>query len=283
MPSFLDLPAPVIEQIAKVRLDEDIYYLLGGFWPKRFCFWALREVGHRGVHTAAWGARHSVVKAELKNVAWIGDTEWCAAMLARREYSEAEMAEALDRAARSGQVRVGALLLRHGAPVEGDLRPLLIAADCGNTAFVALLLDSGARINSGRFSPLMGALENGHLETAEFLLERGADIHADDEAALRRVAVGDDPEAVLRMIARGADPRANEDGALVAAALGQQNLEVVQILLDAGCDPRSRGGEAIREAVKFGSDAMVRVLVTQWIRLSDQEQVPLDDLFRQDE
>ena len=58
MPDFLDLPAPVIEQIAKVRLDEGIDF--EEECPKRFCFWVLREVGHRGVYAAAWEARHSV-------------------------------------------------------------------------------------------------------------------------------------------------------------------------------------------------------------------------------
>ena len=61
MPDFLDLPAPVIEQLAKVRLDEDIdYYSVS--WlnlPKKsFCFWVLLDLGHRGVFAAAWEARH---------------------------------------------------------------------------------------------------------------------------------------------------------------------------------------------------------------------------------
>ena len=57
MPNFLDLPAPVIEQLAKVRLDEDIHYYdeySQRFRPKRFCFWVLRDLGHPGVHAAAW-------------------------------------------------------------------------------------------------------------------------------------------------------------------------------------------------------------------------------------
>ena len=70
-----------IEQLAKVRLDEPIDGYADGAPPKFSVFWLLRESGHRGLCRVAWGARHSVLKPTMQNVARLGDAEWCRAMV----------------------------------------------------------------------------------------------------------------------------------------------------------------------------------------------------------
>ena len=79
--SLLALPVGVIEQLAKVRLDEPI----AGYHPaaprKTYVFWVLRELGHPGLGAGAWEARHSVLKPTLANVAKMGDTDWCRVMV----------------------------------------------------------------------------------------------------------------------------------------------------------------------------------------------------------
>ena len=145
MPGFLDLPAPVIEQLAKVRLDECIAYyseLSKDECPKRFCFWVLRDLGHRGVYAAAWGARHSVLPDELYSVARLGDAEWCRVILAQHEHSLWSKNFALHRAAAYGQTEVAALFLQHGAePFSHGLgaHAIEIAERHGHTATAAML------------------------------------------------------------------------------------------------------------------------------------------------
>ena len=179
MPGLLDLPAPVIEQIAKVRLDERIdYYVLMSKerCPKHYCFWVLRDLGHRGVHAAAWGARHSVVKADLWNVAKLGDTEWCRVLLASGADVHERDDRALAAASANGHTATVKLLLASGAAVnsrnDGALR---LASDYGHTATVKLLLDSGADVHARNEEALRMASYHGHTATVELLLERGAD------------------------------------------------------------------------------------------------------------
>ena len=58
--------------------------------PKTFVFWILRASGHRGLHTVAWEARHSVLLPTLHNVARLGDAEWCRVMVERGAVVDAE-------------------------------------------------------------------------------------------------------------------------------------------------------------------------------------------------
>ena len=78
---LLSLSAQTIERLAMVRLDEEIAGFDEGAPPKTFVFWILRASGHRGLHNAAWGARHSVLLPTLHNVARLGDAEWCGVMV----------------------------------------------------------------------------------------------------------------------------------------------------------------------------------------------------------
>ena len=181
---LVQLPAPVIEQIAKVRLDEDIHRDFGSKNKKRFAFWILRGLNNRAVAAAAWEARHSVVKAGVNNVTTVGDVEWCAALLAR-PHSDRDKNRGLWEALRAPLHReMAVLLLKNGADVH--------------------FLDDDALIYACHF---------GNLEVVDFLLERGANIHARRDRGLR-LAVGMGHEVVVgRLLAHGADPMAAIDGA----------------------------------------------------------------------
>ena len=145
---LLDLPTGVIEQLAKVRLDAPI---AAEDSAKTYVFWILRRLGHRGLYAAAWDARHSVLKPTLRNVAILGDAEWCRVML------------------------------EGGADVEGKnrhgWRAIHNAAINRHNDTVAVLLEHGADVNAvdyGGFTALAFATHYGHADTAALLREHGA-------------------------------------------------------------------------------------------------------------
>ena len=181
---LLDLPVPVIEQLARVRLDEPISGFMQTAPRKTFVFWILRELGHPGLYATAWYARHSVLNPTLPNLAWMGDAEWCR------------------------------VLLEGGADVEaegrGGNRALHIAAMNGHTAALELLLQRGADIGAidglGNLAHHHAA-NNGHTAALALLLERGAAVDAVNVwgyRALDRAAAGGHSDAVALLRTHGA-------------------------------------------------------------------------------
>ncbi len=91
---------------------------------------------------------------------------------------------ALHLAAHFGQIEAGRALLAAGANVSAhswnglDNEPIhAAAANKGNAAMVAMLLDAGAQVNArqhGGFTPLHQAAQNGDAELVTLLLSRGA-------------------------------------------------------------------------------------------------------------
>ena len=102
---------------------------------------------------------------------------------AMRAYS-ADGWTALHLAAHFGQVEAARALLAAGANVTAhswnglDNEPIhAAAANTGNAAMVAALLDAGAQVNArqhGGFTPLHQAAQNGDAELVNLLLSRGA-------------------------------------------------------------------------------------------------------------
>ena len=178
MPDLLDLPQPVIEQIAKVRIDKPFYWYMEDAPKKRYAFWVLRRLCW-ATRLAAWPARHAVVKAELGNVARLGDAEWCRVLLdAGASVNDIYGgAGGLYKAAMSGHTAVVVTLVEAGANVHArnDIA-LRFAAMYGYTATVEALLDAGADVHAGKDDiALREAARNGHTATVELLLARGAD------------------------------------------------------------------------------------------------------------
>ena len=176
MPELLSLPAHVIEQLAKVRLDEPIDYYTRDSretHSKSYCFWVLRDLGHSGLYAAAWEARHAVVKGTLRNVARLGDAEWCHFFLAQRQHSPSEKVEALRMAALFGQTAVAAMLVdEHGASVAGEA--LYAACDYGHVETARFLLEKGSNVHMVDEGPLRGAAQKGNAAIAKLVLEYGA-------------------------------------------------------------------------------------------------------------
>ena len=128
---MLSLSAQTIERLAMVRLDAPIAGFNRRAPPKTYVFWILRASGHRGLHTAAWGARHSVLRRTLQNVARLGDAEWCRVMVER------------------------------GADVDArdddGLTAFQVAAECGHADTMRLLVQLGADVDATNNYGLTGA------------------------------------------------------------------------------------------------------------------------------
>ena len=151
MPDLLDLPQPVIEQIAKVRIDKPFYWYMEDAPKKRYAFWVLRRLCW-ATRLAAWPARHAVVKAELGSVAIVCDAEWCRVILAQREHRQRETDSALILASSHDHMRVAELLLAHGAGTRGARSAMLMAESWGHSAIAAMLrahVESSGRKSNG--------------------------------------------------------------------------------------------------------------------------------------
>mgnify|MGYP003684220429 CR=1 FL=1 len=117
----MSLSAQTIERLAMVRLDAPIAGFDERAPPKTFVFWILRASGHRGLHTVAWEARHSVLLPTLHNVARFGDAEWCGVMVeggADVDAKDDNGETAFGMAAEYGHTDTMRLLLQLGADVD---------------------------------------------------------------------------------------------------------------------------------------------------------------------
>ena len=193
MPGFLDLPACAVEQLAKVRLDEPIAEYVSEGIPlarkrrtRSFCFFVLRDVGHHGVATAAYGARHAVLKPTLANAAVLGDVEWCRVLLAQ--------GEPVSRLKSSIWLR------------RKNTWAVQLAALHGHTAVAGLLMESGAGQGGSAMDALSCACIYGHTETARFLIERGGDVDTFYGRPLRHAARGGHVGTVELLLQHGAWP-----------------------------------------------------------------------------
>ena len=154
-------------------------------------------------------------------------------------------------AARAGKIDlVNRLLDSRANPNARTLTggtPLMFAAISGSIPVLARLLDAGADVNatgSNGWSALMVVSAKGHDRATQLLLDAGADINAADIylwTALHRAAY-ENRASVVRVLLRHQDVNLqgqDDHGATAlhhAAAGGYR--EIVQMLIDAGADPR---------------------------------------------
>jgi len=148
-------------------------------------------------------------------------------------------------AVRSGEPRLVAALLDHGASVEGPGRggqtPLMEATRLGHSAVVATLLKRGANPDDPRYrpaSPLIEAVRKQDLKTAAVLLQAGA----------------------------GPDHHPRDSAAPLFYASSKGDAPMLKLLLDAGADPNQlffqRGTSAMIGAVETGCTPCVRHLLS---------------------
>ncbi|KAF4626393.1 hypothetical protein G7Y89_g11764 [Cudoniella acicularis] len=214
-------------------------------------------------------------------------------------------------AARNRDMEIAQLLIDRGATVDGfnkwGLSALQIAATEGNAKLVEVLLSKGADINAQSMAygcPLECAIRARGVSVVEMLLERGADINGQAGSTvntpLQSVAMIDDHDIVLRLLDRGADAntpaptwegchsnilkfensvlhRPNRTALQWAAENG--NLNICQILMDAGADPNAAlansysgetGTTALVAAVTSNKYQVVELLLKHGADVNDE-------------
>ncbi|KAH6613402.1 ankyrin repeat-containing domain protein [Chaetomium tenue] len=189
-------------------------------------------------------------------------------------------------AARLDEVGVARTLINWGVDVNGfagtETTALQEAVKNRNAALISLLLDAGANPNiyfkngGGREAPLWTAIigRSRCLEIAKMLIGHGADVNIRSSERSRRsftllseAILGGNTDAVQMLLGAGA--RVNETRAIPAlhVAASCDNLEVAQVLLDAGADVDSPAGKAYapkrRKAVMEGRHRVLRTPL-QW-------------------
>ena len=169
-------------------------------------------------------------------------------------------------AMKSGSVETARLLLDRGADVNGK-RPdgttaLHLAARYGDAPLAALLLDRGADINAvvGKAghpaTPLSYAVAQAHADVVALLLKRGADLsHGQGTAALdvalRQAGVTFLPQPQGQRRSR----KRSEDATLDARG------QIIDLLLGAGVDVRSKESHALFLVANGGQPGLVELLL----------------------
>ena len=173
---------------------------------------------------------------------------------------------------------------------EHDKTALMYAAERGDVAETARLLDSGAHIDqsvrphpSARslmaflmfmqdlperdegYTALHYAIENRHLNVVKLLLERGADPMG-GEGGLSAVQLAlltrQGRDVVELLVAHGASVRptdGTDPGPLVAAAVMHRDTATLRYLLELGADPNA--GNPLANAASWGDSAVVEMLL----------------------
>ncbi|MFI1959854.1 ankyrin repeat domain-containing protein [Streptomyces althioticus] len=126
---------------------------------------------------------------------------------------------ALDLAVQEGHADMVRLLLAAGADPEGragpyhELTPMTEAAMFGRAAVVEALIDAGVSTGAQRvrvpYVPLVLAATCGHTDVVDVLLDRGADIEDRDfkgRSPLEWAVSSGQPAAVRLLLRRGAEP-----------------------------------------------------------------------------
>ena len=152
-----------------------------------------------------------------------------------------------------GHIEIVELLIERGADIhmENDAA-FVVAAKCGHTAIVQLLLSAGSNIDSiSEFWPhtaLMAACQSGHTEVATLLLDNGADIDLfididyatdfEDWISPLILSCHSHVGIMLLLIDRGADVVRDRDFALMRSCY-KPSLECAKAMLEHGADPNT--------------------------------------------
>lgn len=243
---------------------------------------------------------------ELCDAALVGDLEEIEGLLASGTAVDARGNRgmtALMSAATGGEVETVGHLLAAGAKLEAQdeigRTPLIWAASSAELAVVQQLIEAGADVNRASHngtSPLLvaawGSLGREQPAVIQALVDAGADLEAGDadgETALMLAAQGAQIAVAEQLIAAGADVNAaSEDGfTVLMSAVGssfgefEDRQRVVDRLLTAGADPKSRGGTmgttALIIAVSAASrepgyETIVKSLLDKGAPLNDQQE-----------
>jgi cytohesin len=153
---------------------------------------------------------------------------------------------------------------------------LTLAANAGDQEIVKLLLDAGADINGrgkDNLTALHAATSEGEPGMIRLLISRRADLNAsmtglsrNGHRPLHDAAYSQNIRAMRELIAAGADVNAMSEGdrtPLHMALLrgGKKNLEMVQLLVEAGSDVNASDRPPLFDACRGGNVEIVQALI----------------------
>lgn len=210
-------------------------------------FGPIRSTGYGSVYGSFTGYFHFVEKPDVINGAFYpGQLQFEAIRVLVPDPLRMTLAEAI----RQGKIDEARKIVRSGVKLnvwdEDRSLPLIQAVRRHQADFAEELLAAGADPNvvgDGQDTALLQAAWYCDVRIAKALLRRGADVNAAEvnrETALKFAAqTCPDGKMVQLLIDAGADPKAKvNEGALIAAA---GNPRVVEKLLAAGADPTFKG------------------------------------------
>jgi len=188
---------------------------------------------------------------------------------------------ALQGAVQSGKIEVVRMLLEAGADINapaangpyGGKTALQKAVAMGHIEVIQLLLTAGAEVNApatrnrstGR-TALQAAAETGKVELVQILLNYGADVNAPGCSALpfacQSMHTGSPPQVVSTLLAAGADVNGESAGqTALQAAIEVGQVEIIQMLLNAGADVNALGCVALSLAAETYPRQVVPILL----------------------
>ncbi|KAJ3687202.1 hypothetical protein LUZ61_016366 [Rhynchospora tenuis] len=205
--------------------------------------------GHNAFHLAAYHGRTEICQYFVED---LGETALFPAVMGGREETASYLINhganpvvsnelgytPLHYAAKRGHEKLVKYLISSGVPVDVTFGhsvggPIIIAALCGQTSTVKVLLEHHADVNSSTstdYTPLFSSVFGGSLECTKLLIKAGADLNLKCPLA---IAVHRGLTEIIKcLLEAGADPNVrNEYGWLpleIAVAYGRQHI--VEIL-----------------------------------------------------
>lgn len=154
--------------------------------------------------------------------------------------------------------------------MDGSLKDAIAA---GDIVQVRALLDAGAPVNTrddlGR-TPLLDAVWADRADMVRLLIERGADVsarHSDGGSTPLDYAVVRGNLEIAAMLIRGGAPP--DENALSLAA-GRDDAGLARLLIDAGAMVSGEAGDAVDQAVRHRSFAVLSLLLDKYAGRANQ-------------
>lgn len=125
-----------------------------------------------------------------------------------------------------------------------------------------LLIERGADINIGHYPPLATAARNGSNKVAKLLIDRGANKYSID-SALNEASQHMNLELVQILLDAGAYPNWSTNSCLFRVST-YNSVDIAELLIEYGADVNIRGFKnqtPLFEASRYGSEAIASVLI----------------------